>query len=339
MSDLLERILAFENMCTAWEHVRTRGQTPGVDDWSVRRFARSWEENLRVLCDEVRANRYQPRRLRVRYIPKKAVETRTPGASNPVRAYRRLGIPTLRDRILQRAALNLLDTRIDGKFLGCSYGYRPRRSLFHAVAALLNYRERGFRWVLDADIDNCFDSLDHGVLHNLLPRYIVDPRVLRLVAQWLEVGAVDRGPRPRQARAGTEITAQPPTGPQRGVSQGMPISPLLCNIYLHELDWRVTLRARRPLVRYADDFVVLARSQAEAERSRELIARYLDELKLHLQPAKTRITSFDQGFDFLGVHFEGDRYSYTWQNKQIEVTGGKGPLWQMWDYFPHGYDS
>lgn len=336
MNDLLDRILEFENLRAAWEHVRTRGQTPGVDDWSARRFARHWEENLRALDDEVRSNHYQPQRLRVRYIPKTSPrQTPERGGRREREGYRRLGIPTLRDRILQRAALNVLEERIDGKFLGCSYGYRPRRSLFHAVAALLSYRDRGFLWVLDADIDNCFDSLDHGVLHDLLPRYVVDPRVLRLMDQWLAVGAVSPGRRTSSQPGQANPAPQP--RPVKGVSQGMPISPLLCNIYLHELDWRLTLRARRPLVRYADDFVVLARSEVEAERSRELAAGYLDQLKLRLKPEKTRITCFDQGFDFLGVHFEGDSYSYTWEDKQIEVTGGMGPLWSMRDYFPHGY--
>jgi group II intron reverse transcriptase/maturase len=214
--------------------------------------------------------------------------------------------------------LQVLMQRFEGKFLSCSYGYRPKRSLYHAVGAVIRYRDRGHGWLLDADIDNCFDSLDHGVLWPLIEQEVWDPAVLRLLGQWLEVGVVDR-------KNG------------KGVSQGMPISPLLCNIYLHELDVRLALRARRALVRYADDFVVLERSREEAERCWELTDGYLAEIKLALKPAKTAIATFDEGFDFLGVHFQGDSYSYTWEEKRIEVSGGMGPLWSLWDYFPHGY--
>ena len=93
------------------------------------------------------------------------------------------------------------------------------------------------------------------------------------------------------------------------------------------------------MVRYADDFIVLAHTQEEAERSQELVAGYLEQIKLQLEPAKTRVTSFDDGFEFLGVRFDADSYHYTWQDKQIEVTGGPGPLWSLWDYFPHGYEG
>jgi retron-type reverse transcriptase len=333
MGELLDRILDFDNVKAAWDVASDKGKTPGVDDWSLRRFGRNWEENLRGLIADVRANRYEPKRLRVRYVPKRGsvgpsgrLGTDRPqqgqdraqqaGAGRP--GMRRLGIPALRDRILQRAALQVLMQRFEGKFLSCSYGYRPKRSLYHAVGAVIRYRDRGHGWLLDADIDNCFDSLDHGVLWPLIEQEVHDPAVLRLLGQWLEVGVVDR-------KNG------------KGVSQGMPISPLLCNIYLHELDVRLALRARRALVRYADDFVVLERSREEAERCWELTDGYLAEIKLALKPAKTAIATFDEGFDFLGVHFQGDSYSYTWEEKRIEVSGGMGPLWSLWDYFPHGY--
>ena len=306
MGALLDKILDFENMKEAWDHTSTKGKAPGVDRWSIRRYRRRWEENLRSQMADVRANRYQPKRLRVRYIPKRS------GGK------RRLGIPTLRDRILQRAALQVLQWRFERKFLSCSYGYRPKRSLFHAVGAMLRYRDRGLVWLLDADIDNCFDSLDHEVLWPLLRREIDDAAVLRLLEQWLDVGIVDR-------KHG------------KGVSQGMPISPLLCNIYLHEMDWRL-VRGRWALVRYADDFIILTYSRAEAERCQALVAEILAGMKLQFEPDKTCITSFGDGFEFLGVAFDADSYSYTWEGKRIDVSGSQGPLWSMWNYFPHGYE-
>ena len=208
MTTMLDQILDFENVKAAWDHVRTSGKTPGVDDWGVRRFARHWEENLRSLMGEVRANSYRPSRLRVRYIPKKS------GGK------RRLGIMTVRDRVLQRASLQVLEWRFERKFLQCSYGYRPKRSMFKAVGAIVRYRDRGHGWLLDADIDNCFDSIDHAVLWPLIEQEVWEAPVLRLLEQWLAVGAVDS-----EAR--------------KGISQGMPISPLLCNVTLHEMDWRL----------------------------------------------------------------------------------------------------
>lgn len=328
MATTLDQILAFENVTAAWDHVRTKGKTPGVDDWGARRFARHWEENLRSLIGEVRANTYQPSQLRVRYVPKKRAAgvaglrvRNSPPDPRDSQYYRRLGIMTIRDRVLQRAALQVLEWRFERKFLACSYGYRPKRSLFKAVAAILHYRERGHGWLLDADIDNCFDSIDHGVLWPLIEQEVSEPPVLRLLEQWLDVGMVDRDAR-------------------IGISQGMPISPLLCNVILHEMDWRLAARARRALVRYADDFIVLARTEIQAYECFGLVEKYLTPLKLVIEPDKTRITSFDQGFDFLGVHFQGDSYSYAWEDKQIEVSGAHAPPpWALWDYFPHGYEG
>lgn len=321
MAALFEQVLEFDNIKSAWEHTRSKGKTPGVDDWSARRFARNWEENLRRLMTDVRSNTYQCKRLRVRMIPKRAPRPRP--VSQPQRphspALRRLGIPALRDRILQRAVLQIIAPRLDRQFLNCSYGYRPKRSLFHAVAAILRYRDRGHGWLLDADIDNCFDSLHHDVLWPLIEQAVPDAVLLNLFRQWLAVGMVNRAE-------------------HRGISQGMPISPLLCNLYLHQLDYRLAVRGRWALVRYADDFVVLTRSREQAEQCREITAGHLAELRLSLQAEKTNVASFHDGFDFLGVHFEGESYRYMWQDKEIEVSGGMGPLWSLWRYFPHGYE-
>ncbi len=307
MAALLEQVLAFENVQAAWEEVSKGGKTPGVDNVSIRRFARRWEENLRNLTADVRANRYRPSKLRVVFIPKRSG------------GWRRLGIPTIRDRVLQRAVMQVLMQRYERKFLSCSYGYRPKRSVFHAVAAILKYKDRGFQWVLDADIDNCFDELDHDFLWSLLEADISDRQVLQLLDMWLDVGMVNRKEK-------------------KGISQGMPISPLLCNVYLHELDWRL-VKGRWTVVRYADDFIVLTRSEREVYRAYEVVERHLRAMKLRYEKSKTQITSFKQGFRFLGVEFDQEGYRYTWEGKRIKVTSGRGPLWSLWDYFPHGYEE
>ncbi len=301
--ELLERVLDLENLTAAWEAVAANEGMAGVDDVSIRRWRRNWEERLVNLEADVRNQRYKPKRLRVRHIPK-----RDGGR-------RRISIPTVSDRVLQRATLQVLLPRFERKFLSCSYGYRPKRSVAQAVAAVIHYRDRGFRWVVDADIDDCFDSLDHELLTRFLEAEVPDWRVLQLMRRWMEVG-------------------KPARDLVRGVALGMPISPLWANIYLHEMDWRL-VRNRWPLVRYADDFVVLAQSRTQAEQALALVERTLEDLKLRLEPRKTRIVSFSDGFEFLGVAFDSDSYTFLWQERRITVEGDFDWLWSRrisWEY-------
>ncbi len=211
------------------------------------------------------------------------------------------------DRLLQRAALEVLLPHFDRKFLSCSYGYRPKRGVAQAVAAVIRYRDRGLRWAAEADIDDCFGSLDHALLLRFLEAEVLDWRVLQLMRGWLDAG-------------------RPQKGAACGVALGMPISPLWANVYLHEMDWRL-VRNRWPLVRYADDFVVLADSAAAAERALALTSDTLTALKLRLEPSKTRVSSFGDGFEFLGVRFRGDTYSFLWEEKRVTVEGAFDWLW------------
>jgi len=301
---MFDAILQWPNLCLAWENVADNRGSPGPDQVSIRRFARQWEENLRRLQDLVRSGRYRTGGLRRAAIPKRDGGQRL------------LSIPNVGDRVVQRAVLNVLEPRLDAHFLPCSYGYRPGRGLRQAVNEILRLRDARQTWVVDADIDDCFDSLDHELLARMVARAIDDRRVTRLIGQWLAVG------RRRQH-------------PDRGIAQGMPISPLLCNLYLHEMDWKL-VRGRWSLVRYADDFVVCCASEQAAAQALDAIAQVLTGLKLRLEPRKTRITTFARGFTFLGVHFEGDEYSFTWQDKRIAVTGD-APAW-LWSYAPQGYE-
>lgn len=292
---LLEQILAPDNLAAAWEAVAANAGMPGVDRVAIGRYARNWEERVITLAEAVRGNRYRPSRLRVRFIPK-----RDGGV-------RRISIPTVADRVLQRATLQVLLPRLDRKFLSCSYGYRPKRGVAQAVAAVIRYRDRGLRTVLEADIDDCFGSLDHGLLVDLLSREVSDWRVVQLMRWWLDAG-------------------RPAAGAARGIALGMPISPLWANLYLHELDWQL-VRNRWSLVRYADDFVIPVTSVRAGEQAREVVEGALAGLKLQLEPAKTRVTSFSDGFEFLGVRFQGDSYSFLWQEKRLTVQGDFDWLW------------
>ncbi len=302
-ASLLDRILNPTNLASAWEMVARNAGMPGVDDVSVARFARQWEGALVDLAAEVRGNSYRPDPLRVQFIPKFGG------------GWRRISVPTVRDRVLQRATLQVLLPRFDRKFLFCSFGYRPKRCVGHAVAALLRYRDRGRRWVLEADIDDCFGSLDQSLLLGFAGSEITDARVLGLWQAWLAIGAS-------------------PAGSGVGIALGMPISPLWANIYLHEMD-RALVNDRWPLVRYADDFVVPVCSSVEGEAALARVVEVLAGLRLRLEPTKTRVTSFAEGFEFLGVRFESDSYAFIHRSKRITVEGGFQGLWSHrigWDY-------
>ncbi len=160
--------------------------------------------------------------------------------------------------------------------------------------------------VLDADIDECFGSLDHGVILGLLRERVQDVVLLRLIESWLRVGAGHSPGRDADLA--------------RGIPLGGVLSPLLCNLTLHELDMAL-MRAGYHPVRYADDFVVLCESEAEARQAGQVSAETLARLHLCLEPRKTAVTHFEQGFDYLGVHFERDFYRYVWANKRITVEG------------------
>ena len=286
---MIDQVLSWANLVNAWNDVRERGGAPGVDGVSVKRWGRNWEERLVELRQAVKTNTYKPSPLKRFTVPK------TSGG------LRHLANLTVTDKVLQRAVLNVLDEVYERLFLGCSYGYRKRRSTADAVEAICIYRDDGFTWVLDADIDECFDSLDNGLLLEFVKEQVSDPILLRLIEQWLVIGRRD---------------ADIP----RGISLGAVISPLLCNVYLHQLDVALVTAGWRT-IRYADDFVVLCQTEREAYRARQDTAAILTTLKLQLEPHKTTVTTFDAGFDYLGVRFQGDSYSYVWDNKRITVKG------------------
>ncbi len=290
MAELFDRVTAMENLKLAWERVAENRGAPGVDRVSIARFARHWEENLYHLRDALRGNTYRPARLRHFFQPK--------GSGGQ----RRIGILTVTDRVAQRAALNVLDDVFEPRFLPCSYGYRRGRSVAAAVQTIVAHRDAGRRWVLDADIEHFFESLDRALLLGYLRQDVADPQVLRLIDLWLRAMPFGRGK-------------------GKGVALGAVISPLLANVYLHRLD-EVLVRGRWLLVRYADDFVVLCTSAAQAERARVVVEEVLASLLLALHAGKTRVAHFAEGFEFLGVRFYRDRYEYLWQNRRIEVSGG-----------------
>ncbi len=290
MGRLIEQVLDRNNLAAAWEEVAENKGMPGVDNVSIRRWRRNWEERLVELARAVRSNRYKPARLRVRRIPKRRRGT-----------WRTLRIPTVTDRVLQRAVLQVVYRLYEPRFLDCSFGYRPGRGLREAVQRILDLREAGREWVLDADIDEFFDNVDHGLLLEFLRQEITDPILLRLIEGWLKAGRVRR-----------DVA--------KGLPMGSPLSPLLANVYLHPLDQALVERGWDP-VRYADDFVTLTVTREQVEVVYREVERLLGGLKLRYEPNKTRLSSFEEGFEFLGVRFYRDTYSYVWEEKVIEVEG------------------
>lgn len=285
---LLTQTLSFANMRLAWDEVAENKGIAGVDNVTIPAWQRNWEERVQQLTLAVRTNRYRPGRLRQRRVPK----------ANR-RESRLLRIPTVTDRVLQRAMLQILSPIYEPLFLPCSFGYRPGIGLKEAVHQINHLRRQEYHWVLDADIDDFFNHIDHILLFDFLNQDLADDSLFPLLRQWLKIGRTV------------------PTRPV-GIPMGSPISPLLANVYLHRLDQSLTAQ-HYPLVRYADDFIVLSHSQERAKQSYQAVVEILTSLKLGFEPAKTRLTTFEAGFDFLGVHFEENCYWYTWGDKRIEV--------------------
>ncbi|MCE9576181.1 MAG: group II intron reverse transcriptase/maturase [Deltaproteobacteria bacterium] len=265
----------------AWRRVARNGGSAGIDEESIAAIRALGEAAfLADLGERLRAGRYRPQAVRRCWIPK------ANGGRRP------LGIPTVRDRVVQAAAKLVLEPIFEVDFQDCSYGFRPGRSATQALEVLRVRGARGGNHVLDADIRDFFGSLDREVLMTRVRRRISDRRVLALIQMWLDAGVMDEG------RAIAMLS---------GVPQGGVISPLLSNIYLAYLDerWMKQCAHLGTLVRYADDFVVMCDTKAKVEEAERRVRIIFKRLKLELHPEKTRtveLTDGKAGFDFLGCH-------------------------------------
>ena len=276
---LIDKVYAPLNLWAASSHVIGNGGAAGVDHQTVERFLARRQHELDRLHETLRTDSYRPQAVQRVWIEK-------PGSTEQ----RPLGIPTVRDRVVQTAMLHVLEPIFDATFSESSYGFRHGRGCHHALERVEELLGAGNVYVVDADLKSYFDTISKPRLMTRIREKVSDSRVLWLVEKFLEQGVMD-GLR--------EWT------PEKGTPQGAVLSPLLANIYLNPLD-HLLHEAGYAMVRYADDFVILCRTREDAERALDLVRRWVEENELALHPTKTRIVDArSESFDFLGYRLGG----------------------------------
>jgi RNA-directed DNA polymerase len=294
---LLERILSRENMQRAWKRVKANKGAPGIDNMSIHEFPDSAREHWNTIRESLSDGSYKPLPVKRMEIPKRS------GGTRP------LGIPTVTDRLIQQAVSQVLTPIFDPEFSDFSYGFRPGRSAHDAVYKVRDYIKEGYRIAVDMDLSKFFDTVNHDVLMHRVARKIKDKRVLKLIGKYLRAGVVINGRR--------QVT-------RKGVPQGGPLSPVLSNILLDDLDKELEKRGHR-FVRYADDFIVLVRSLRAGVRVSQSIERFLNRrLKLKINEKKSRVAKTDDT-NFLGFTFKGTKirwsdeafHEFKWRIKRL----------------------
>lgn len=278
---LIDKVSAERNLRAAAAKVAANHGAPGVDHVTVEAFGNDLETNVAKLATALQGGAYAPQAIRRVYIPK-------PGSTEQ----RPLGIPTVRDRVVQGAVRHVLEPIFEREFAAHSYGFRPGKGCKDALRRVDDLLKQGYVYVVDADLKSYFDTIPHERLLQRLRERIADQRLLGLIASFLKAGILD----------GLQEWE-----PEAGAPQGAVLSPLLSNIYLNPLDHLVATQGWA-MVRYADDFVILCRSQTEAEQALAVVRQWCAAEGLTLHPTKTQIVDVRLvGFDFLGYHFQTTR--------------------------------
>jgi len=275
---LIDKVYSPKNLEAAFAKVAKNKGAAGVDRVCVQKFAEKKSQQLNILNRQLREGTYQPKDIRRVYIPKIGDPKGRP-----------LGIPAVRDRIVQTALRNVCEPIFERGFAERSYGFRPGRGCKDALREVDNYLNKGYRWVVDVDIKGYFDTIPHDKLMVKIEERISDTRILALVRQYLCQRIMD---------------GMNSWKPEKGTPQGAIISPLLSNIYLNPLD-HLMEQHEYIMLRYADDMVIMCQTEAEAKRALEILQTWMLEAELTLHPTKTKLVnvSDSDGFDFLGYHF------------------------------------
>jgi RNA-directed DNA polymerase len=276
---LMDKVYAPANLAAAWKRVRSNRGAAGVDGQSVALFERDASKYLDELHRELQDGSYRPSAVRRQWISK-------PGTSQK----RPLGIPTIRDRIVQTALRHVLEPIWEAKFADQSYGFRPGRSCKDALRRVQALLRGGYKWIVDADTQSYYDRIDHGRLLAEVAKEVADGKVLGLIEAFLGQPVMEDSSK---------------WTPEEGIPQGSTVGPLMANVYLHPVD-EALVREGYEVTRYADDLVILCKTEREAIAA---LARLREEMTgrgLTLHPEKTRVTNVHRagGFDFLGYHFE-----------------------------------
>jgi len=272
---LYDRLLRPQALAEAFMKVKSAKGAAGIDRQSLKDFETNLVEELQTLLNELREKRYRPKPVERVMIPK------------PDGGERMLGIPSVRDRVVQQALLDILQPIYEEDFHPSSYGYRPGRSCHQAITkATMFMRKYGLKWVVDMDLSKCFDRLNHDLILKELKERVTDGSILNLIKMFLKSGVV--------TEKGIEAT-------EIGSPQGGVISPLIANVYLNAFDQFMMRRGHR-IVRYADDILILCRSRKGAENARKVAEAFLEgPLKLTVNKEKTHLTHAQMGVKFLGV--------------------------------------
>ena len=277
---LIDKVWTDRNLQQAWAKVQSNAGGCGVDGITVARFAKDSPRGLLDLKEQLRMASYQPLPVRRKWIEKPGTNQKRP-----------LGIPAVRDRIVQTALRNVIEPIYEHTFAEHSYGFRPGRGCPQALHRVQELLEAGSVWVVDADLKSYFDTIPHASLRARMAEHVTDGRVLELIQSYLQQGVMEEL---KYFEAG-----------ESGTPQGAVISPLLANVYLNPLD-HLMAQVGYEMVRYADDFVILCRSEEQAQAALARVQTWVAANGLTLHPEKTRIVDASKpgGFDFLGYHFE-----------------------------------
>jgi group II intron reverse transcriptase/maturase len=280
---LIKQVYYRLNLLNAWEKVKANKGAGGVDSVEIEDFENGIDENLNQIEQELKTDTYQPQPVKRVWIDK------------PDGGKRPLGIPTIKDRVVQQAIRIRIEPLFDPKFIESNYGYRQGHSPHQALGDVAMCIAMGNHWIVEVDLKGYFDTIDHAKLMGFIAQRISDGRVLRLIEKFLKSGVME------------DFHFRKTT---TGTPQGGTLSPLLANIYLDWYDKKMLGNGFR-VIRFADDWVIPCKSKREAERALKLTQQFTEELSLVLHPTKTKVTSIKEGFEFLGFLFKRGYSIYT----------------------------